>query len=437
LKLYTYCDKNQSKDKKLKYKLMKFILSLFEIIDKYTMNRIELLLGYPSLVFQNNSNQFGVSLMDNKIETQIYEYISYNHIKKERCVLAHLFPSVYLENIDLNLDEQDRLDLIYELISISLGIKKNTKGNYFLFKYLYLMQSRSIIYENLYQEMKIELEKANDKKYDLSLIKNKEIKCIEIVNYEKDNLEHIITLASGAISTVDAKKKKYKVRPELPEIFGNKELLDEKFNIDYYGLLVNIVPYEIGKILITLIASNDNLSIFRFDYFTNYFTRKELLTFHNENKEFTFDFINHENNGEDEERGDFEEISYKEYLKKKDFNQFLREIDEILKDKEGIEIVNNIVEENTTKKTMIRYFVLSKKKNNILKLSYKIYDVSKDIEKNFYLPDTIFDCVEKEKDKNILNIHRIKHNFRFLEKEHIGISLSHLNYEKYINEYFN
>ena len=436
LKLYTYCEKNDSKEKKLKYKLMKYILSLLEIVDKYTMNRIELLLGYPSLVFQTNDN-FGVKLMDNKIEKQIYEYINYNHIKKERCVLAHLFPSVYLENIELNLDEQDRLDLIYELISISLGLKQNAKGNYFLFKYLYLMQSRSINYENLYQEIKMILEKANNKKYDLSLIKNKEIKCIEIVNYEKDNLEYIITLSSNAISTVDIKKKKYKVRPELPEVFGNKELLDEKFNIDYYGLIVNLVPYEIYKIFISLIASNDNLSIFRFEYFTNYFTRKELLTFHDEKKEFTFDFINHENNEDDGERGDFEEISYRDYLQKKDFNQFLREIDEILKEKEGIEIINSMIEENTTKKTMIRYFVLSKKKNNVLKLTYKMYEVSKDIEKNFYLPDTILDCVEKDKDRNILNIHRIKHNFKFLEKDHLVISLNNMNYEKYMEEYFN
>ena len=78
-------------------------------------------------------------------------------------------------------------------------------------------------------------------------------------------------------------------------------------------------------------------------------------------KEFTFDFINHENNEDDGERGDFEEISYRDYLQKKDFNQFLREIDEILKEKEGIEIINSMIEENTTKKTMIRYFVLSKK----------------------------------------------------------------------------
>ena len=66
-----------------------------------------------------------------------------------------------------------------------------------------------------------------------------------------------------------------------------------------------------------------------------------------------------------------------------------------------------------------------------------MYEVSKDIEKNFYLPDTIFDCVEKDKDRNILNINRMKHNFKFLEKDHLGNFLNIMNYEKYMNEYFN
>ena len=131
-------------------------------------------------------------------------------------------------------------------------------------------------------------------------------------------------------------------------------------------------------------------------------------------------------------------MSYREYLKKRlNFNEFLREMDEILKEKEGINITNNTIEEDSAKKSMIRYFVLSKKKSNVLKLTYKMYEVSKDIEKNFYLPDTVFDSVEKGKDKNVVNIHRIKHNFKFLEKNHIGISLSNLNYEIYMNEYFN
>ncbi len=94
-------------------------------------------------------------------------------------------------------------------------------------------------------------------------------------------------------------KKKYKTRPELPENFEEcKEFLNEPFNNEYYGLNVNIVPYEIEKILIDKVVSNDNMTIFRFDFFTNYFTRKELLTFDDEKKQFSFDFIKRDPNDE-------------------------------------------------------------------------------------------------------------------------------------------
>ena len=66
-----------------------------------------------------------------------------------------------------------------------------------------------------------------------------------------------------------------------------------------------------------------------------------------------------------------------------------------------------------------------------------MFELSKDIEKNFYLPDLVFDCVEKEKDKNIINIHRIKHNFKFLEINHLGIVLSNINYDNYFKDNFN
>ena len=71
----------------MKYKLLKFIISLLEIIDKFTFDRMYTLLGYPSLVFKSHI-LFGVSLMDNDVNKEIFEYISYNHIKKDRCVLA-------------------------------------------------------------------------------------------------------------------------------------------------------------------------------------------------------------------------------------------------------------------------------------------------------------------------------------------------------------
>ena len=440
MKLYTYCEKNQTKENKLKYKLLKFIISIFELVDKYTIKRLETLLGYASLVFKNHIH-YGIYLMNNDIKKEIFEYISYNHIKKERCILAHLFPSIYLtqdDNNNLSLEENDRLDLIYELILISLGLNKIKKGNYFLFKFLFLMQSRSINYENLYQEMKTILEKANNKKYDLASIKSKESKCIEVVNYEKENMEYIINMATGSISSMDFKKKKYKIKPELSQAFEEcKEFLNDKINMDLYGTIVNIVPYEIQKVMISLIASNDNISIFRFEYFTNYFTKKELLTFDDEKKQFSFDYIKRENKEAGRFNGRFEEMKYEDFLQIKDFNQFLKEIDIKLKDNNGIVIQNYLIDDDQTKKTIIRYFVLSKKKNNVFKISGKTIDIPKDIEKNYYLPNLIFDCAEKEKDKNVMNIHRIKHNFNFLEDKYFGISLSNINYDKYFNEYFN
>ena len=256
---------------------------------------------------------------------------------------------------------------------------------------------------------------------------------------EKENLEYIITISSGALSTIDLKRKKYKTRPELPEIFEEcKEFLNEKINIDFYGTVVNIVPFEIQKILVSLIATNDNLSIFRFEYFTNYFTRKELLTFNEEQKKFSFEFIKRDPNDESKRnKGLYIDFDYKEFLNNQDISQFLKKIDKILSPDKGLSILNYDIDDSTCRKTIIRYFVLSKKKNNVLKLYYKAFEIPKDVENNFYLPELVFDCVEREKDKNVINIHRIKHNFKFLDNEQLGISLSNINYEKYFNEFLN
>jgi hypothetical protein len=173
-KLYRYYEKKNSKINKIK--IVKFIYGILEINDIFTPNRVHLLLGYPNLIIKKDKNSIlpllGIKLMDNNIDKEIFEYINYNHIRKDRCILSILFPSSYKinEKDNNNLDEKDRLDLIYELIEISLGFNKIKEGNYFLFKYIYLMQSRTIKYDNLYEEIKQLLENANknnDNKYDL------------------------------------------------------------------------------------------------------------------------------------------------------------------------------------------------------------------------------------------------------------------------------
>ena len=121
----------------------------------------------------------------------------------------------------------------------------------------------------------------------------------------------------------------------------------------------------------------------------------------------------------------------------KDFNQFLKNIAPKLTIDKHLKIKNYIIEDNTTKKTIIRYFILSKKTNNVFKLNYKTFNISKDIEGNFYLPNMVLDCVEKEKDKNIINIHRIKHNLKFLENDNFAIYLKIINYAKYFDDFLN
>ena len=261
------------------------------------------------------------------------------------------------------------------------------------------MQARSINYENLYQEMKFILE---NNKYDFSKFNSIESKLIEIVKYEKDNLDYIIILAIGALNAADLKQKKFKVKPELPESFEKcKEFMDETINIDFYGTIVDMVPFQTQRILINLIASNDNLSLFKFEYFTNYFTKKELLTFNEEEKQFSFEFIKRDINEErinDEDNFEF------------DYNDF---IIKITKGK-GISILNNSIDEDTTKKSIIRYFVLCKKRNTILKFNYGTQEIQKDAANCFYLPYMILDSVEKEKDTNSINIHRTMQILGFL-----------------------
>jgi hypothetical protein len=382
--------------------------------------------------------------MDNNIDKEIFEYINYNHIRKDRCILSILFPSSYKinEKDNNNLDEKDRLDLIYELIEISLGFNKIKEGNYFLFKYIYLMQSRTIKYDNLYEEIKQLLENANknnNNKYDLIKLKNNEKKCIELINYETKSINYIMDLNSSNMLNSINEKNKYNTKPELPDCLkGSNDILNEKKNKDYIGLISDIVPDEIGKIYINLIASNNNLSIFKFEYFLTYFTKKELLTLFDEKKEFIYKNIKRDNNAiEKKTIIDNNNIIFDiSILKEKSDEEFIKYINDNLKEKKKIIIENKeILENKIIKSCLIRYYILSQSKDSVFKINIRMNEMPKDIENNFYIPNTIYDYVEKNKSNNIINIHRIKNKLRFLENNSIGTIFSNINYEKYFNDY--
>ena len=449
-KLYRYCEKNNSKMNKIK--IVKFIYGILEINDSLTPDRVHSLLGHPTLIIKKDKNcvfpLLGIKLMNNQLDEEIFEYINFNHIRKDRCILAILFPSSYKINDKDNniLDENDRLDLIYELIEICLGFNKIKEGNYYLFKYLYLMQPRTIKYENLYDEMKQLLENANkhnNNKYDLSKFRNNEKKCIELIKYETNSIYYLIELnSSSSMSKSSNERNKYNTKPELPDsLKASNVILNEKKNKDYIGVISDIIPDDIGKIHISLLASNQNLSIFKFEYFLSYFTVKELKTLFDEKKDFIYKNVRRENVNEKNNITDNDnniinlDISI---LKEKSDDEIIKYIDDNLKEKKEIIIENKeILKNKIIKSCLIRYYILSHNKESAVKISIKRSEMPKDIENNYYTPDIIYDYVESQKSNNIINIHRIKNKFRFLEKNSIGTTFSNLNYEKYFNDYIN
>ena len=449
-KLYAYCERNIFYDDKIK--LIRFIFGILEIIDRYSFDRIEILLGYPTIIIKTNKDSleplFGVNLMNNNnLDQEIFEYTNFNHIRKQRCILALLFPNSD-DNKENILKENDRLDFIYELMKIGLGLNEKKEGNYFLFKYIYLMQPRKIIYENLYTEMKQLLENANkinNNKYDLSIFKSNEKKCITLINFEYDETYNLINIVCH-IDKENQNYKKYVSKPFLPDCFDTcTKYLDENLNKDYLGLISDIIPHKIVKIKINQIASSDSLSILRLEYYTTYFTRKELINLSEDKSDFIYenvkrnqDYENEKNdqNDDEEERALLKDFSI--FKEKKSEKDLFFEIDELLTENGEVILVNeDLKNEKDMKNCLIRYYILAKKKNSVIKIKEQKMDMSKDIENNYYMPEFTYNCVLKEDINNAINIHRLRNKFKFLGMNDIGINIIVVKYDKYFNEFIN
>ena len=119
----------------------------------------------------------------------LFFFFEIHHKKEIYCLLPILFPfEEDNENDDDDeklIDEKERKKLIYNLLTLMLL----GKGNYCVFKYVYLLPSRSIYYKNLYEEMIDTIEeenKINNNLYNLEDIKKNAEMCIKRIKYEVD-----------------------------------------------------------------------------------------------------------------------------------------------------------------------------------------------------------------------------------------------------------
>ena len=91
------------------------------------------------------------------------------------------------------------------------------EGNYALFKYLYLTQSRFIKYKNLYEEMIDILSQEKEETFDLiEIIKNGEI-CSKRVNYEVNMVKSNINKILKQDLDYDLNEYQNEEKPPLPE----------------------------------------------------------------------------------------------------------------------------------------------------------------------------------------------------------------------------
>ena len=184
------------------------------------------------------------------------------------------------------------------------------------------------------------------------------------------------------------------------------------------------------------------MSIFRFEYFTTFFTKKQLITLSEENKEFKYENVKR---GEFDEKDNNEDNKYEilnldfSILKeKKNELDFLSYINENINYKYNKMIVienKDVINSKIIKSSIIRYYLISKNKN-VFKIEINKKESNKDILNNFYLPDNIHNFVEENGFCNLFNIHRIKNEFRFLIQSSIGISIKTSNAERYFKDNF-
>ena len=141
------------------------------------------------------------------------------------------------------------------------------KSNYSLFKFIYLTPARTLLYNNLYEEIK-HFVQEKDKDFDFEKCREKEEKYIK--NIEKE-IEQIIEQTENEYNHDD--KSSYDVNKKEKE--NEFKCFDDEMK-SFIGFDCDIIPGEIVREEIVKMASTETFALYRIEYFTKYFDKNEL-----------------------------------------------------------------------------------------------------------------------------------------------------------------
>ena len=478
--LFEYSIKNNKIDD-----MIKVLFGILEINDKVTFSRINSILGYPTMIIKQleninlNDNKesfeeekkeqekdqkefikkekknywplFGERLLleennednneqdknnlNNKLKKHIFKYIGIIHPNENSCLLSLLFPvktdkkeSEISENIKI--DEKERIKLIYDLLKLMLL----GRGNYCLFKYIYLLPARSIYYKNLYEEMIDILEednKINNNLYNLEEIKKNANICIKKINYEINKA--INELKNISINDEDKENKEYKLPEMMEKYYVNSPEVEH-----FFGVNPNMIQSDIVREEIQILTSGSNMYLMRLEYFTKYKTPDEIrnnLINKNTNEEEGIKPINEdikqleekENEDEYENENEILKLDISECKQEIDGKQFMFDVTKKLARTNYSKIIyedRSIKNLKKVKSSLIRFIIVNcHTSNNDMHIKVSQKEIPNEVKDNYYYPKFFVDNIKAMDITNFMNLNRIRSDLPFLKSNNIGINI--------------
>ena len=420
---------------------LEFCYNIIDIKDEYCLERMKQILGFPTMVIKplinnennenkdNNSNNqkwplFGAELIknnNNDLKTEIYKYISFQ--KNQFCILSYFLPYEGDKNENIKKDLLNMIDLKAMIYQLILKCLIGT-GNYFIFKYLYLIPARSLIYQNAYEELINNIK--DESAYNMQHLKNNEELFIKKINYEINEILKQRNPNSRKIQKLE--------KPELP-----KDIEENHPNIkimnEFIGYIPDFIPGEIVKKEFQLIIKAKYSELLRVDYFTKYYDINEFKNNINEQKE--------ENLKKDDKIDNNEILNEKEKTLKVDISNedYQRDEYKLIKKiyKKFGKISKFIIEDGLISKeenvinSLVRYILINKKPiNNKIDVNVSLKkDLKVHIKDNMCTIGFLSDYVDRHNYVDFLDINRIKKDEKFFQKDDIYIRVTS---KAYINK---